>query len=376
MAALLQYLIEKDEWEKQEKARSESDRLKLDEQRMELDREMHQKKCLQMVYQQLKTWDDSTDPEAYTDNFKLAMLEAKVPTADWVGIVCKQLAGKALAGFRELELETTTPYQDFKVTILKQLGATVEQARRTIWLTKPTVETNPEYVLKSTLRAINRLKAKLSTPEEASQELFRGFLMKYFSEEALMLIDSSTSGLPHDQINLVKRLWESKDFYARRKMLQLETVLNSNSSSGWRRREGGYFRDTTREGAREGAAEQLPPAKKEGDPPSSRGGVGGRSSGRGWGSQRGSWSGNRIDRNTVVCLNCHKTGHFQSECTEARVTLNRIQSPNSENEEDEIIQGSVNVYSGPMILDTGACRSAIPGRYITPFTVYRQNNKD
>ena len=149
-----------------------------------------------------------------------------------------------------------------------------------------------------------------------------------------MLIDSSTSGLPHDQINLVKRVWDSKDFYARRKMLWLETVQSySNSSSGWRRREGGYFRDTrtaTREGAREGAAEQLPPAKKEGEPPSSRGGVGGRSSGRGWGSQRGSRSGNRIDRNAVVCFNCHKTDHFKSECTEARVTLNRIQSPDPE----------------------------------------------
>ena len=36
------------------------------------------------------------------------------------------------------------------------------------------------------------------------------------------------------------------------------------------RMEAQYFRDTrtaTREGAREGAAEQLPPAKKEGEPP-------------------------------------------------------------------------------------------------------------
>ena len=41
VAALLQYLIEKDEWERQEKARSESDRSKLDEQWMELDQEMH-----------------------------------------------------------------------------------------------------------------------------------------------------------------------------------------------------------------------------------------------------------------------------------------------------------------------------------------------
>ena len=41
MAALLQYLIEKDEWERQEKVRSESDRLKLDEQWLELDREMN-----------------------------------------------------------------------------------------------------------------------------------------------------------------------------------------------------------------------------------------------------------------------------------------------------------------------------------------------
>ena len=137
VVVLLQYLIEKDERERQEKARSESDRLKLDEQRMELDREMHQKKCLQMVCQQLKTWDDSTDPEAYTDNFKLTMLEGKVPTADWVGIACKQLAGKVLTAFRELALETTTPYQDFKAAILKQLGATVEQARRTIWRTRP-----------------------------------------------------------------------------------------------------------------------------------------------------------------------------------------------------------------------------------------------
>ena len=219
VAALLQYLIEKDVQERQEKVRSESDRLKLCEQWMELDREMQQKKHLQMVCQQLKTRYDSTSPKAYTDNFELAMLEAKLPMADWVGIIHKQLAGKTFTVFRELALETTTPFQDFKADILKQLGATVEQARRTIWLTKTAVETEPEYALKSTLRAINRLRAKLSTPEEASQELFKGFLMKYFPEETLMVIESSTSGLSHDQINLVKCLWEFTDFYARRKML-------------------------------------------------------------------------------------------------------------------------------------------------------------
>ena len=79
-------------------------------------------------------------------------------------------------------------------------------------------------------------------------------------------------------------------------MLRLETVQTySNSSSGWRRREGGYFRDTrtaTREGAREGAAEQLPPAKKEGEPPievglvaGPLGGAGAAKGVAGWGTE-------------------------------------------------------------------------------------------
>ncbi len=70
--------------------------------------------------------------------------------------------------------------------------------------------------------------------------------------------------------------------------------------------------------------------QKKGEPPSSSGGNSGRSSGQEWGGQRGNrWGNNhgKPDKTSVVCYNCHKTGHYKSECPDSKVKMGRMKSP-------------------------------------------------
>ena len=85
-----------------------------------------------------------------------------------------------------------------------------------------------------------------------------------------------------------------------------------------------------------GNKDQPPQPRKDGEPPSSRGGGGVRPFGLGWGSQRGSRScgrnkgSNKQDESNISCFNFQKIGHYRSECPEARVKLGRIRSPDPE----------------------------------------------
>ena len=96
MTALLIYFMAKDEREGMERERKdrehpkferkrlefeerkERDCLEFEVRQLELDRELHNKKFRQAACQQLKNWDDNTDPIAYFDNFELVMREAKI----------------------------------------------------------------------------------------------------------------------------------------------------------------------------------------------------------------------------------------------------------------------------------------------------------
>ena len=125
LSALLKYFVDKDEHERWDRAKQDADRLEFEAKRMDLDRELLLKKSRQLACQQLKNWDDQTDPEAYLANFEHVMDEAKLPKTEWTGIIRKQLTGKALLAFQELAPDPVMPYDKFKAEI-QQLGATIK----------------------------------------------------------------------------------------------------------------------------------------------------------------------------------------------------------------------------------------------------------
>ena len=194
--------------------------------------------------------------------------------------------------------------------MLERMDASADKARRTIWLAKPSMEEGPEILLRRVLRAITMLKEKLATPEAAAQEFFQGFLHQHFTEETLMLLDSNRAETPQQQISTIKRLWDAKNFYARRRMWRHDP--NTTQHTGWTKRERGYQKDNWTLGENQ----DQPP--KESEPLSNRGRSGGRPSGRVWDGQRGSQSGghpnnvNKSDKNKVICFNCQKVGHYRS----------------------------------------------------------------
>ena len=86
--------------------------------------------------QHLKTWENSTYPEAYLVNFEAILVKTRTPEEEWMGILSKQLSGKVLTAYQELAMEPGEPYREVKSALLEAMSATIEQARRTIWLAK------------------------------------------------------------------------------------------------------------------------------------------------------------------------------------------------------------------------------------------------
>ena len=101
ITALLQYLMEKDEWERSEREskeeerakaekKKEADRLEFEIKRLDLDRELLNKRSRQAACQHLKKWEDNMDPIAYLDNFELVMKEAMISQNERVNLIRKR----------------------------------------------------------------------------------------------------------------------------------------------------------------------------------------------------------------------------------------------------------------------------------------------
>ena len=155
-------------WDGADMEGQRKEQLELERKRLELEKEMFRKSSSQYeadkkkrkratICQQLKQWDDKTEPEAYLDNFELTMEEAEMPVKLWLGLLRKQLTGKALTAHKEISLSPETPYLEVKQALLERMGATARQARRTYWLKKPKQDEGPESFLEQALRTITRI---------------------------------------------------------------------------------------------------------------------------------------------------------------------------------------------------------------------------
>ena len=106
-------------------------------------------------------------------------------------------------------MDLESPYVVIKQALLEAMEVTIEEARRTIWLSKVNVDEGPELVLKKIIRAVNRLKNNLTSPEHAAKEIFLGFMVQHFSDETLMMLDNHHTETSHQQIiiQIITRLW-------------------------------------------------------------------------------------------------------------------------------------------------------------------------
>ena len=75
------------------------------------------------ITQHLKTWDDTTEAEAYLQSFEMSMEKVDIGEENWLPILQKQLVGKASSVFMELNATEKTYYWEVKDSLLKQLGS-------------------------------------------------------------------------------------------------------------------------------------------------------------------------------------------------------------------------------------------------------------
>ena len=143
-----------------------------------------------------------------------------------MGILRRQLSGKALTAYQELAMDPESPYAIVKQALLEAMGATIEEARRTIWLSKLNIDEGPELVLKKIVRAVNRLKNNLTSPEHAAKD-FLGFMVQHFLDETLMMLDNHHTETSHQQIQIIKRLCNSKGFLWEKKNAPKRSLIDA-----------------------------------------------------------------------------------------------------------------------------------------------------
>ena len=184
---------------------------------------------VEKLFSKSHLWDDKTDPEAFIEAFVMAMTEAKRPEEQWIPTLRKRLTGKALSTFREISPADDAPFVTLKEDLLKWMGATIDNARETIWLSKPRAEEDLRTFTKKMFTAINRVKATWSTLEDAAQELFMGAMFRVFSPETMLHLQDATGDSNYRQAEHISKIWIARDYYGRRRMLRGD-YRSTNSS--------------------------------------------------------------------------------------------------------------------------------------------------
>ena len=149
------------------------------------------RKCYS-ICQQLQKWDDKTDAEAHLKTLEAAMHEGNFEEADWLPTLRKYLTGRSLAIYNVITPYCDISYAQLKADILERLGLTPQQARRTIWLSKPSWKRDQEAFFNPLFKLWPRLRQNIITPHDAAEELFQGVLPVPIPQMLSFTSDSAT----------------------------------------------------------------------------------------------------------------------------------------------------------------------------------------
>ena len=177
-------------------------------------REASKKK--QLILQTLQKLDDLTDPEAYFVAFESSMAEGDFAEKDWLTILRKQVTGKALSVYQELD--PAVPYKNFKSTLWERLGYTDAKARKTVWRSQLSDQQSPRNHLAPIIRGINRLAQPVNDRKGHVFEQFRGALTHYYSPEVCHSLRSKDYDSVQQMVDELEAAWESKSPVERSRM--------------------------------------------------------------------------------------------------------------------------------------------------------------
>ena len=184
------------------------------------------------------------------------MEEANIEEENWLPILRKQLVGKALSVFMELNAMEMTHYLEVKDSLLERLGSTPQQARRAIWLEKPRPDKDPRSFLQRISKALSRIKPLLNSAEDALNKFVHGVLLRNYSNETLLYVNQKANTSRYHRAEALQELWEAKGFYEKKQMLQQQP-----QQPEWQHQQ--RWRQDTWSGATEGSSSK----RKDGESP-------------------------------------------------------------------------------------------------------------
>ena len=208
-----------------------------------------------IIEHQLQKWEDTTDVETYLRIFEEAMVEGEYEKREWLSILQKYLAGKALQTYKEVATLGETTYKEVKEAMLERLGISVQQARKALQLGKPKPEESPRSCWQPIIQAIAKLKRVITNQEKAAEELFQGELLNVYDKETLLYIRNCNTNSQYQTIEALTELWEAKSQQERRKMLRSPPEGSQQQQPFWRR-------DPRMDGRRDGQPQPSHPPSK------------------------------------------------------------------------------------------------------------------
>ena len=197
-------------------------------------------------------------------------------------------------------------------------------------------------------------------------------MLRNYSNEALLHISRKPNDSRYHKAEALQELWESKEYYEKTRMLQLQP----------QQLDGQQHQQDWRQNTWSGSQGRSSSTKKEGESPYIKGGA--THTKQCWGEPRETRQRPRIPQKycsgcsqasenlsfspKIVCFNCKKPGHIRRDCQEKH-SLRRVRSPNPHLPELKR-QGSINGEPCSFHLDTGADITAIPPNFVKQ-TQYR-----